>query len=70
MTDQQIRALEYVRNSNGGATEDDFIEDWEPIGKQLWDDIKDFIFIDNRKKIYITTEGLKIINQFYKKEKK
>lgn len=31
------QALDYVRNTNGGATVADFVEDFEPVGQWLWD---------------------------------
>lgn len=32
-----MTALEYVRNTNGGATIATFVEDHEPIGERLWE---------------------------------
>jgi phage terminase large subunit-like protein len=32
--------LAYVRNTNGGATIANFIEDWEPIGSMVWDELQ------------------------------
>ena len=31
------QALQYVKNTNGGATVDNFIEDWLPVGRMEWD---------------------------------
>lgn len=33
--------LAYVRNANGGATKAHFIDDWEPIGAQVWKELSD-----------------------------
>lgn len=42
LNDLEKTALEYVKNSNGGATLDHFLEDHEPIGPQLWGSLKKF----------------------------
>lgn len=31
--------VEYVRNTNGHATVADFVDDWTPVGRQLWNDL-------------------------------
>jgi len=36
MEPMRLAALEYVIKSNGGATKENFIEDHDPIGEQLW----------------------------------
>ena len=36
MTPMEKQALEYVRNTAGGATLGDFMEDHAPIGPALW----------------------------------
>jgi len=36
MTPMEMTALEYVRNTAGGATLDAFVDDHEPIGTILW----------------------------------
>lgn len=40
LTPQARKALEYVRNSGGGATVSNFFEDHEPIGDMLWQEIR------------------------------
>lgn len=59
MNAAQIRALEYVRNTNGGATLADFHEDHEPIGPQLWDPLltDGLVTIDAGGKIRLTAKG-------------
>ena len=34
-----IDALQYVKNTNGGATVKHFMEDHEPVGVHLWMDL-------------------------------
>ena len=31
--------LRYIKNTNGHATKAAFIEDWEPIGNMVWNDL-------------------------------
>lgn len=33
----RLEALQYIRNTNGGATSLNFIIDWEPVGGIEWD---------------------------------
>lgn len=37
-----LQALQYVKNTNGGATKSHFIEDHEPVGDRLWNDLNGF----------------------------
>lgn len=53
----QLGALEYVRNTDGWATKENFIDDYEPIGEALWRGLVQFIFIDRKGKIHLTEEG-------------
>lgn len=59
MNAAQHRALEYIRNTNGGATLADFHEDHEPIGPQLWDPLltAGLVTIDAGGKIRLTAKG-------------
>ena len=52
-------ALRYVRNSGGHATKDHFIEDYEPIGELLWDELvfADTVGINNSGKIFLSPKG-------------
>jgi hypothetical protein len=34
--DSILQGLQYVKSTNGGATVENFFEDWEPIGSHLW----------------------------------
>ncbi len=36
-----IQHLQYVTNTNGSATVENFIEDFEPIGRIVWRELKD-----------------------------
>lgn len=55
-----IRALQYVRNTNGGATRAHFEDDHEPIGRKLWHELFEvggFITIDSAGRIFLTDAG-------------
>jgi hypothetical protein len=39
ITGETRKALEYVRNTGGGATLARFLEDFDPIGSRLWFDL-------------------------------
>lgn len=58
-TKQVRQAVEYVRNTNGGATKANFIEDFEPIGELLWEQVTkaDLVFIHPNGKISLTVAG-------------
>jgi len=53
------QALQYVRNTNGGATLDNFLEDHEPIGKELWQELRHnlYVFEDMNGRIRLTDSG-------------
>ena len=59
MSFEQIRALEYIQNTNYGATLEDFKVDWEPIGNILWKDLiaKNLVMISNDGKVILTLQG-------------
>lgn len=52
-------SLEYVRNTNGGATREIFIEDHEPIGHFLWMEImsRGFVKIGINGEIFLSEKG-------------
>jgi hypothetical protein len=55
-----LQALQYVRNTNGGANVEAFIEDHEPIGQWLWDKLsRGGLVRVNRdtQRIYLTSAG-------------
>jgi hypothetical protein len=54
------RALEYVRNTGGGATKAHFFEDHEPVGGLLWNDLSNrgLATTDSDGRIKPTEEGL------------
>lgn len=60
MNKQELEALKYVKNTGGGANKDNFIEDWEPIGEELWAALytDGLVRIDGNGMIYATTAGL------------
>jgi hypothetical protein len=51
--------LQYVANTNGGATKADFVEDWEPIGERVWDELwgAELIELDADRKVHLTKSG-------------
>jgi hypothetical protein len=51
--------LEYVANTNGGATKADFITDWEPIGERVWDELwgLELIELDANRRVCLTKYG-------------
>lgn len=53
--------LEYIKNSAGGATKENFIEDYEPVGQLVWSDLVEqrLVRIQNDK-IYLTAKGKEI----------
>lgn len=59
MTTQALRALAYVRNTNGGATLTHFLEDHEPIGLQLWAELHflQLAFEDSGGTLHLTKKG-------------
>lgn len=60
----QLSALQYVANTNGGATKAHFLDDHDPIGSLLWDQLSQAELvteIDSR--IYPTEAGKALLNQ-------
>ena len=59
MNPTQQQALNYVINTNGGATRAIFIEDHEPIGEALWTDLLalDLVYEGPDGRIYARQEG-------------
>jgi hypothetical protein len=56
-------ALQYVRNTGGGATVEIFIEDHDPIGKTMWSELNKLNavkIVDN--KIYLSDIGDSLLN--------
>ena len=59
LNNQHINALEYVRNTNGGATKTHFLEDHEPIGEMLWNilHVGGLVTLNERGYIFLTARG-------------
>lgn len=57
MNDMQKQALQYVKNTNGGATKKIFIEDHDPIGRMLLADLGGMIREDENGRIWLTEAG-------------
>lgn len=55
----QKRALQHVKNTNGGATKANFIEDHDPIGNELWADLHEggYVTANSSGIIYLTDAG-------------
>ena len=60
---QMRMALEYVNNTNGGATRAIFIEDCEPIGARLWGDLSNAGYVreDENGRIRLTETGMEAL---------
>lgn len=58
------RALQYVKNTGGGATVANFMEDHEPIGDALWSDLTDHGFVKIAdERIYLTDSGIQQLSE-------
>ena len=57
MNNIQKRALEYVENTNGHATRANFIEDHEPIGDRLLEDLNALICENTDGNIILSSLG-------------
>ena len=55
------RALQYVKNTNGGATKAIFIDDYEPVGELLWNSLQSLVREDGNGRIWLTDDGKKIL---------
>ena len=55
----KTQALQYVKNTNGGATKAHFMDDHKPIGPMLWDDLSSagYVRTDKNGRIFLTEEG-------------
>ncbi len=64
MTPMQKQALQYVKNTGGCATVEHFIEDHEPVGKRLWEDLDfaDVVAINDDGKIIVLPKGEDLLN--------
>ena len=58
-------ALQYVKNTNGCATPDNFIEDWMPVGGMEWDMLTqlNLVRVDDNGKIWLTEAGQAKLNE-------
>ncbi|GAB4059155.1 hypothetical protein [Uliginosibacterium sediminicola] len=59
------KACRYVRNTNGGATSGDFIDDHSPVGHQIWRDltVAGLVRVDNAGRIFITDAGASLLEE-------
>jgi len=65
MTANDAKFLNYIRNTNGGATVQGFVEDWEPIGRQVWNDLvhRGLVTLDDLGHIYLTELGVHVLRE-------
>lgn len=63
LTNIEHRALEYVRNTGGGATRAHFMDDHDPVGERLWTALSDrgLVRTDERGRIHPTDTGLALL---------
>lgn len=63
MNNSTVSALQYIKNTNGGATRDIFVEDHEPIGEMLWRDAYDLELVDINSNgfVVLTEKGEKVL---------
>jgi len=61
MSETTKQALQYVKNTGGGATKADFMDDHEPIGGLLWDSIRVLVREDDHGRIFLTEDGEKVL---------
>lgn len=56
-------ALQYIKNTNGGATHGTFVDDHEPIGDMIWNSLYDRELVDINFNGYVvlTEEGEKAL---------
>lgn len=57
MSNIHTKALQYVKNTNGGATKAIFVDDHEPIGLLLWSQLAGKIRADENGIIWLTEAG-------------
>lgn len=60
-----IDALTYVKNTNGGATAVNFMEDHNPMGAFLWKQLleKSYVGVNIMDRIILTTAGEEILSK-------
>lgn len=67
MTPIRKKALQYVKNTNGGASKAHFVVDHEPIGWQLWDELFEgepqYITIDSAGHLFLTEAGERALSE-------
>ena len=51
--------LQYVKNTDGGATMDDFISDWAPVGYMAWMELRgaELVYSNSFNRIQLTPSG-------------
>jgi hypothetical protein len=59
VSNYQRQFIHYVANTGGGATKANFIEDWEPIGQRVWDELcgAGLIELNENQRVILTEKG-------------
>jgi hypothetical protein len=60
----ELEALQYVRNTGGGATRAIFEEDFEPVGHLIWKTLSanGWVTIDINGRIFLTMAGSDVLD--------
>lgn len=51
------QSLQYIKNTNGGASVAHFIDDWEPVGRMEWNLLLDAGLAEDRDGYIFLTEA-------------
>ena len=58
------RALEYVRNTSGRVTKANFVDDYDPIGSAVWNDLAAIGLVEERNgMIWLTEAGKELLSK-------
>lgn len=59
MNDVHLRALQYIQNTDGRAMLDDFLEDHEPVGTEIWSQLASqrLVYLNSGQMVRLTSTG-------------
>ncbi len=59
MNDLHLRALQYIQNTDGRAMLDDFLDDHEPVGTEIWSELTSqrLVYLNSSQMIRLTSRG-------------
>jgi hypothetical protein len=59
MKDVHLRALQYIQNTDGRAMLDDFVDDHEPVGTEIWSQLASqrLVYLDSGQMVRLTRKG-------------